>query len=148
MIPEIIVAILVLLILFRTHYLAEQWRRYRHVVADRNAPAIDYYKIARLEIELFGETRPNVDSPIKAGLANVYGVTDDGHIDGRCNVNSSIGPVCRNKWHTGRRVQPSPGDAMAQVLRTAITGINPTRNPVGDHSYDDPDWTDEDGRPW
>lgn len=62
---------------------------------------INYWKIARLELDLFGETRPNVDSPVPAyckTMAEVNGISDSGHTkDGTCNVNAQLGPVCEKK---------------------------------------------------
>jgi len=124
--------------------------------AAKSHRVINYYKIAQMEIEEFGETKPNVDSPIPAGRTNVYGIDKSGHYDegGRknlCNVNASLGPVCRNKFHTLPRGNPfrSAGEGTAAIIRAA-TGTTIHHDPYGYGYSTNPyaDWTDEGGRPW
>lgn len=115
----------------------------RRRIAAKNAPKpISYYKIARLEIEIFGETKPNVDSFIAAGCrseAEIHGIDETGHMkNGSCNLNSSLGPACSKMSHYRKRNRSS---LAVNTVRTAI-------NPYADQEYDDPFFIDEDGRPW
>lgn len=108
----------------------------------------DYWKIARLEIELLGETKYNDDSPVPSGAKTVgemHGVDSTGHLkDGSCNLNAALGPACTKMWH-----RPPRRAQIAKIKAKYAYGVpNLAINPYADREYDDPNWIDDDGRPW
>lgn len=129
----------------QAHHIVQKRRQ----IPVKKAPLpVNYWKIARLEIELLGETKLNYDSPIPSGCRNeaeIHGIDETGHVkDGSCNLNCTLGPVCSKSTHRvvrkARDYQRSrvTDEATMTTLGQIVSGaINPYA-----------DWTDEDGRPW
>jgi hypothetical protein len=97
-------------------------------------PALSYYRIAKLEIELFGETKPNHDShmpPWCKSEAEIWGIDETGHLkNGTCNLNSTMGPVCSKWTHQRRRSGVVTPATRAVMYGYGLYGC------------------DEDGQPW
>jgi hypothetical protein len=138
-----------LTILFRIGFVTVR-RQFRPKIAPKPALKVNYWQIARLEIDLLGETKLCDGSPIPVGcksMAEVHGVDESGHLkDGSCNLNSSLGPVC-GMTHSRKRMRASQSKASKingdYIGYTALA----VASIYGDRSYED-NWTDEDGRPW
>jgi hypothetical protein len=91
-------------------------------------PRLSYSRIADLEIELYGHTFACEGSPYAEDSTSLFNVDDTGHMpNGQCNLNHSIGEVCRDNAH---------------LLASYGYGVSVFTYPG------DPNWIDDDGRPW